>query len=76
MANLITHYEWHMTRRISSRVKEQRIDHLHFMSITILEYTQDMVTQSFTSKNLFDMKKSFKSVLMEDMKECVSHDGS
>jgi hypothetical protein len=66
-----------MTRRISSRVKEeQRIDHLHFMSITILEYTQDMVTQSFTSKNLFDMKKSFKSVLMEDMKECVSHDGS
>jgi hypothetical protein len=55
---------------------EQKIDHLYFMTITILKYIQDMKTQSFTSTFIFNMKKSFKSVLIEDMNGCVSHDGS
>jgi hypothetical protein len=77
MPNLLTHFEYHMTRRILPREKEeQRIDHLYFMSISILEYIKDMKTQSLTSIFIFNMKKSFKSVHMKDMKKCVSHDGS
>jgi hypothetical protein len=66
-----------MIRRILSREKEKEtIDHLYFMSITIVKYIQDMKTQSFTSTFMFNMKKSFKSVIMKDTKEYVSHDGS
>jgi hypothetical protein len=66
-----------MTRRILLREKEeQRIDYLYFMSISILEYIRDMKTQSLTSTLIFNMKKSFKSALMEGMKKCVSHDDS
>jgi hypothetical protein len=43
MANLIAHFECHMTRTILSREKEEQIiDHLYFMSISILEYIQDI----------------------------------
>jgi hypothetical protein len=77
MTNLITHFKCHMTRRILLREKEeQRIDYLYFMSISILEYIRDMKTQSLTSTLIFNMKKSFKSVLMEGMKKCVSRDDS
>jgi hypothetical protein len=77
MINLITHFKCHMTRRILLREKEeQRIDYLYFMSISILEYIRDMKTQSLTSTLIFNMKKSFKSALMEGMKKCVSHDDS
>jgi hypothetical protein len=77
VANLIIHFEYHMIRRILSREKEKEtIDHLYFMSITIVKYIQDMKTQSFTSTFMFNMKKSFKSVIMKDTKEYVSHDGS
>jgi hypothetical protein len=41
-----------------------------------MEYIQDMKIQSFTSTFMFNMKKSFKSVIMEDTKKCVSHNDS
>jgi hypothetical protein len=45
------------------------------MTITILEYIQDMKTQSITSTIIYSMKMIFKSVFMEDIKKCVRYDG-
>jgi hypothetical protein len=41
------------------------------MSITTLEYIQDMKTQSFVSTIIYNMKKRCKSFFMEDIKRCV-----
>jgi hypothetical protein len=50
MANFNSHFDCHMTIKISLREKgEQRINHLYFMSIFVLEYIQDMNTYSSTS---------------------------
>jgi phosphotransferase system IIA component len=38
------------------------------MTITILEYIQDMKTQSITPTIIYNMKMRFKSVFMEDIK--------
>jgi hypothetical protein len=70
MANLLHILNGIWQEEFYQEKKEQRIDHLYFMSITFLEYIQDMKTQSLTSTFIFNMKKSFKSVLMEDTKEC------
>jgi hypothetical protein len=62
-----------MAKRISSReLEEQRI---YFMVITIVEYIQDMKTQSITSTIIYNMKIRLKSVFMEYIKKCVRHDG-
>jgi hypothetical protein len=69
----MTHFECHMAKRISSReLEEQRI---YFMVITIVEYIQDMKTQSITSTIIYNMKIRLKSVFMEYIKKCVRHDG-
>jgi hypothetical protein len=45
------------------------------MVITIVEYIQDMKTQSITSTIIYNMKIRLKSVFMEYIKKCVRHDG-
>jgi hypothetical protein len=57
-------------------VKKRKIKCLHVLVCSIHNRSNLAKSTRQMAIFIFNMKKSFKSVLMEDMKECVSHDGS
>jgi GTP cyclohydrolase FolE2 len=67
----MAHLEWHMTRRISSREKEeQRIGLSHVMSTCPCSCSRHEDVFFY-----INIAKDYKSKLIEDIKSCVDHDG-